>query len=80
MNREIIKLVNSTFPLEERDFVLGELNSLTVNDVMKKSEKNLLNAHMAILKLSDGDASQISRYVTCAKKDFRDVIYWASDQ
>lgn len=80
MNREIIKSVNSMFPLEERDFVLRELSSLTIDEVMNKSEKNLLNAHMAILKLSNGDTSQISHYVSCAKKDFRDVIYWASDQ
>jgi hypothetical protein len=80
MDGIVLKIVNSTFPIEEREFVLNELKILTIDDVMAKSSKNLLNAHLAILKLSDGDASQISHYTSCAKKDFRDVIYWASEE
>jgi hypothetical protein len=80
MDGLVLKIVNSTFPIGERELVLNELKKLTIDDVMAKSSKNLLNAHLAILKLSDGDASKVSQYTSCAKKDFRDVIYWASEE
>ena len=32
---------------------------------------------LAIIKLSLGDLNKLSHYCTIAKKDYRDVIYWA---
>ena len=32
---------------------------------------------MGILKLSEGDISKLRHYVEEARKDFRDILYWA---
>jgi hypothetical protein len=80
MDETVINLVNSSFSLDERKLVLDELAKLSLDDVMAKSENNLLNTLTAILQLSEGSLSQVAHFVSCAKDDFRNVIYWASDQ
>ena len=80
MNSEVIKLVNLQFSQQEAPQVLSELQKISLSDVMARSEKNLLNTHLAILKLAKGDLHQVSHYVCCARKDFRDVIFWAGEK
>jgi len=45
---------------------------------MAESQHNLDNTWCAILKLSNGDLSELRSLVKAAKQDFRDVIYWVS--
>jgi hypothetical protein len=55
-----------------------ELESITMSHVSADSQVNLDNTRSAVLQLSKGDISKLRYYVTAAKTDFRDVIYWAS--
>ena len=57
---------------------MEELSSITVKHVMAESEYNLENTRHATLKLSKGNLHELKRLVKCAKRDFSDVIYWAS--
>jgi hypothetical protein len=80
MDKEVIKLVNLQFSEKEASQVLSELQKISLPDVMAQSEKNLLNTHLAVLQLAKGNLHHVSNYVCCAKKDFRDVIFWASEE
>ena len=66
------------FDEEDHDLVKSELNSITLDHVMANSKTNLNNTRKAILQLSKGDLNTLGELVEAAKKDFRDVIYWAS--
>ena len=77
MDKEVIRSVKLQFSHREAAQVLSELQKISLSSIASRSEKNLLNAHLAILKLAEGDLQQVSYYVGCARKDFRDVIYWA---
>ncbi|MGH1471650.1 MAG: hypothetical protein ACRBCS_10685 [Cellvibrionaceae bacterium] len=77
MNRDIIVKVKQDFQGSEENIALNHLNSITLEHVMAKSQTNLDNTWHAILHLSQGDIKELIRLTQCAKRDFRDVIYWA---
>jgi hypothetical protein len=79
MNAELLAIVNEQFKPEDRPLVIQQLESITLDHVMAASESNLLNTRRAVLEISKGDTALLEHYVGCAKKDFRDVIYWASE-
>ena len=79
MDKQVIKLVNRQFSERDASQVLNELRRISLDDGIGGSEDNLRNTHMAILKLAKGDLDQVCNYVESARKDFRDVIYWASE-
>lgn len=78
MNQDVINIISHDFSENDRDFVIGEMSTITQEHVMAGSESNLKNTLLSILKLSKGDIAELERLVECAKRDFRDVIYWAS--
>ena len=80
MDKQVIKLVNQQFSEEEASQVLNELRKISLDDVMARSQINLRNTHLAVLKLAKGDLDQLFNYVKSARKDFRDVIYWAGEE
>ena len=80
MQKELINMIETQFAEADRENVIAALSSITVDDVMARSEDNLFNTRRAVLQLSQGDREQIKYYVDCAKQDFRDVIYWASEE
>ena len=80
MDEEIIKKIELYFAQEDREQIIGLLDSLTIGDVMAESELNLKNTKLAILKLSKGNIAMLLHYITSAKKDFRDVIYRANEE
>lgn len=69
--------VKKTFSEPDVQIALEELKGLTLEHVMASSQKNLDNTYLAILKLSKGEIARLKELVISAKKDFRDVIYWA---
>ena len=79
MDKQVIKLVNRQFSERDASQVLNELRRISLDDGIGGSGDNLRNTHMAILKLAKGDLDQVCNYVESARKDFRDVIYWASE-
>ena len=80
VDSQVIKLVNQQFPEREASRVLSELDKLSQDHALSLQPINLRNTHLAILKLAKGDFNQVCNYVGSAQKDFRDVIFWASDQ
>ncbi len=44
---------------------------------VKSYERERERVQLAILKLSEGDAGKLLHYLDVAKKDYRDVLYWA---
>ena len=80
MDKQVIKLVNQQFPEREASRVLSELDKLSLDHVLSRQPTNLRNTHLAILKLAKGDPGEVCNYVESAQKDFRDVIFWASEE
>ena len=80
MDEEIINQIELYFAQEEREQIIGLLDSLTIDDVTAESELNLKNTKLAILKLSKGNIALVLHYMTSAKKDFRYVICRASKE
>lgn len=78
MNKEHIEKIKRDFDKSDYDLVVSEMESVTLDHVMAKSQTNLDNTWSAILQLSNGDLNAIGRLVDAAKTDFRDVIYWAT--
>ena len=77
MDKILTDIIYKDFKPEEVDFVINELSSITLKDVMAESEYNLLNTRFAILKLAKGNLEQVKEFTKCAKIDFRDVIMWS---
>ena len=77
MDKILTDIIYKDFKPEEVDFVINELLSITLKDVMAESEYNLLNTRFAILKLAKGNLEQVNEFTKCAKIDFRDVIMWS---
>lgn len=78
MEREIVAQIQSTFAANNHSEVVQLLESITPADVMAQSEENLRNTRLAVLYLSKGELTQLKEYTEAAKRDFRDVIYWAT--
>lgn len=76
---EIVSLLSQDFEGKGSEIALIELEKISLTDVMS-SEMNLLNTQRAIIKLSKGDLIKLKSLVDSAKSDFRDVIYWASQE
>jgi len=78
MKQEIIDIINKDFSEDERAFVIEQLSSIKLTHVMVESEMNLENTLFSILRLANGNVSDIAELTEVAKIDFRDVIYWTS--
>lgn len=80
MEKRIIEIIEHDFDKQYREKVITHLASITLQDVMAESEQNLLNTRLAVLKLAKGSIDDLDYYIKSAKNDFRDVIYWATQQ
>ena len=80
MDKIIIEIINKDFNSDEVEFVIQELSSITLKQVMGESEFNLLNTRLAILKLAKGKVAKVVEFTKCAKIDFRDVIMWSMEE
>ena len=78
MNSKIKNKLLAQFSSQDQADALSEMESITLQHVMAKSQTNLDNTLLAILELSKGNLTELESLVKAAKKDFRDVIYWAS--
>ncbi len=78
MDKSILEIIRKEYNNQDQQGVIDELSSITLKHVMAESEFNLRNTRLAVLQLSNGNLKDLKRYVQSAKRDFRDVIYWAS--
>jgi len=76
LTEDIFRKIREDFEPEDYSLVEQALLSVTQDHVMAKSDYNLNNARNAILALSEGSLEQVTHFAECARKDFRDVIYW----
>ncbi|WP_455222121.1 hypothetical protein [Kaarinaea lacus] len=80
MEKKIAEIINNDFKEPEKQKAIECLASITLQHVMAGSKKNLINTQLSILKLAKGNLEDLVSYVEAAKKDFRDVIFWASQE
>jgi hypothetical protein len=70
---EVMASVQATFPKKNWGRVLEMLDSYGVKSYERVRER----AQMDILKLCVGGEEKVREYVAVAKRDYRDVMFWA---
>jgi hypothetical protein len=78
MKADILNKISRDFPASDQAMAVSEIESISLQHVMANSQPNLDKTLLAILQLSKGDLAKLKSFVSSAKQDFRDVIYWAS--
>ena len=72
---EVVASVHKAFPKESWARVLELLDSYGVESYEQERERVQLD----ILKLSAGSEEKVSVFVAVAKRDYRDVLFWADN-
>jgi predicted Fe-Mo cluster-binding NifX family protein len=70
---EVVAAVQASFPESRWARVLELLDSYGVELYERERER----VQLAILKLSEGNEEKLREFVTVAKRDYRDVLFWA---
>jgi len=70
---EVVAVVEATFPKESWPRVLELLDGYGVESYERERER----VQLAILKLSEGNEEKLREFVAVAKRDYRDVLFWA---
>ena len=70
---EVAASVQATFPLSSWARVLELLESYGVESYERERER----VQVAILKLGAGSEARVREYVAVAKRDYRNVLFWA---
>ena len=74
-SREVASVVRKTFPDGAYTRVLGLLDKYGI----ESSERERERVQLAILKLSEGNEEKVREFVAVAKRDYRDVLFWADN-
>jgi hypothetical protein len=69
----VVASVGATFPKSSWPRVLELLDSYGVESYERERER----VQLAILKLSAGSEEKVREFVAVAKRDYRDVLFWA---
>lgn len=80
LDKSIAMRIAEDYPKQDQWLVHKQLASITLDHVTARSQLNLDNTKLAVLKLARGDLDELIYLVECAKVDFRDVLLWASKQ
>jgi hypothetical protein len=72
---EVVAVVEATFPESSRLRVLELLDGYGVESY----ERERGRVQLAILKLSEGNEEKLREFVAVAKRDYRDVLFWAEN-
>ena len=70
---EVVAVIQKTFPQGAHSRVLELLDSYGVESYERERER----VQLAILKLSEGNEGKLGEFVAVAKRDYRDVLFWA---
>src|SRR5438132_6010630 len=70
---EVVAVVRKSFPEGAHARVLEFLDGYGVETYERERER----VQLAILKLSDGNEEKLREFVAVAKRDYRDVLFWA---
>ena len=72
---EVVAVVQKTLPGDAHTRVLELLERYGVLPHEPERER----VQLAILKLSEGDEEELRKFVAVAKRDYRDVLFWAEN-
>ena len=72
---EVVAVVQKTFPETSCSRVLELLDTYGVESYERERER----VQLAILKLSEGNEEKLREFVAAAKRDYRDVLFWAEN-
>jgi len=72
---EVVAVVQKTFPESAQSRVLELLDTYGVESYERERER----VQLAILKLSEGNEEKLREFVAVAKRDYRDVLFWAEN-
>ena len=72
---EVVTAVQKTFPENVHTRVLEMLDTYGVESYERERER----VQLAILKLSAGNEEKLREFVAVAKRDYRDVLFWAEN-
>ena len=72
---EVVAAVQKTFLGSAHHRVLELLDSYGVESYERERER----VQLAILKLGEGKEEQLRKFVAIAKRDYRDVLFWAEN-
>jgi hypothetical protein len=72
---EVIAVVRKTFSGDAQTRVLELLDAYGVEAYERERER----VQLAILKLSEGNEEKVREFVAVAKRDYRDVLFWADN-
>ena len=70
---EVVAVVQKTFPESAHTRVLELLDGYGIESYERERER----VQLAILKLSEGNEGKLGEFVAVAKRDYRDVLFWA---
>ncbi len=70
---DVLAAVRQWLPDEDTASVLAVLDAYSTEPYERERER----VQIAVLKLSEGDVDKLLQYVTAARLDYRDVLYWA---
>src|SRR2546423_14831519 len=72
---ELVAAIQATFPESSRGPVMEVLDAYGVEPYERERER----VQLAILKLSGGNEEKLREFVAVAKRDYRDVLFWAEN-
>jgi hypothetical protein len=72
---EVVAVVQKTFPESAHARILELLDTYGVESYERERER----VQLAILKLSEGNEEKLREFVAVAKRDYRDVLFWADN-
>jgi hypothetical protein len=72
---EVVAVVQKTFPETSYSRALELLETYGVESYERERER----VQLAILKLTDGNEERLREFVAVAKRDYRDVLFWAEN-
>ncbi len=72
---EVVVVVQKSFPESAQARVLEVLDTYGVESYERERER----VQIAILKLSEGNEEKLREFVAIAKRDYRDVLFWAEN-
>src|SRR5436190_3374151 len=72
---EVIGVVQKAFPEDAHARVFELLDTYGVESYERERER----VQLAILKLSEGNEEKLREFVAVAKRDYRDLLFWAEN-
>src|SRR5229473_3137111 len=70
---EVVVAVQAAFPKSSRTRVMELLDAYGVESYERERER----VQLAMLKLSGGSEEKLREFLAVAKRDYRDVLFWA---